>query len=69
VTFRPLDVRQIQEYIERINPLDKAGGYAIQEHGDKIVENVSGSYSNVVGLPIERLKEELSSWVAAGSGI
>jgi septum formation protein len=69
VKFRPLDVRQIQEYIERINPLDKAGGYAIQEHGDEIVENVSGSYSNVVGLPIERLKEELSSWVAAGSGI
>jgi septum formation protein len=69
VTFLPLDVRQIQEYIERINPLDKAGGYAIQEHGDRIVENVSGSYSNVVGLPVERLKEELSSWMAAGGGI
>jgi len=69
VTFRPLDVRQIQEYIERINPLDKAGAYAIQEHGDKIVKNFIGSYSNVVGLPMERLKTELSSWVVAGSGI
>jgi septum formation protein len=69
VKLHPLDVRQIREYIGHVNPLDKAGGYAIQEHGDKIVANVSGSYSNVVGLPIERLKEELSSWVAPGSGI
>ena len=69
VTFRALDVREIREYIDQINPLDKAGAYAIQEHSDKIVENVSGSYSNVVGLPVERLKEELSSWVSAGSGI
>jgi septum formation protein len=64
VRFRALDVREIQDYIRRINPLDKAGGYAIQEHGEKIVEDVSGSYTNVVGLPIERLKAELNSWVA-----
>jgi septum formation protein len=69
VRFRPLDVQQIKDYIQRINPLDKAGAYAIQEHGDKIVENVSGSYTNVVGLPVERLKEELGWWVSGGSGI
>jgi septum formation protein len=69
VTFRTLDVKQIKDYIKQINPLDKAGAYAIQEHGDKIVENVSGSYSNVVGLPMERLKEELSSWAGIGNGI
>lgn len=69
VTFRPLDVREIQAYIGQINPLDKAGAYAIQEHGDKIVKDIAGSYTNVVGLPIERLKEELNSWVAGGSGI
>jgi septum formation protein len=69
VKLRSLDVKQIQDYIEKINPLDKAGAYAIQEHGDKIVENISGSYSNVVGLPVERLKEELSSWAGVGSGI
>jgi len=63
VKFRALDVREIQDYIRRINPLDKAGGYAIQEHGEKIVEDVSGSYTNVVGLPIERLQAELNSWV------
>ncbi len=69
VKFRHLDVKQIQDYISHINPLDKAGAYAIQEHGEIIVENVSGSYSNVVGLPVERLKAELSHWMSDGSGI
>ena len=45
-----------------MNPLDKAGAYAIQEHGDKIVSEISGSFSNVVGLPVEQLKEELNGW-------
>jgi septum formation protein len=62
VTFRPLDERQISDYLSKINPLDKAGAYAIQEHGDLIVSEISGSYSNVVGLPVERLEEELESW-------
>lgn len=62
VKFRLLSARQIRDYLARINPLDKAGAYAIQEHGDKIVESVSGSFSNVVGLPLERLREELARW-------
>jgi septum formation protein len=60
VTFRPLTAGQISEYLSKINPLDKAGAYAIQEHGDKIVAEISGSYSNVVGLPVEKLEEELA---------
>jgi septum formation protein len=64
VTFRPLDIRQIRDYLARINPLDKAGAYAIQEHGDKIVAGISGSFTNVVGLPVERLKDELAAWSA-----
>jgi septum formation protein len=64
VTFRPLTAGQISGYLSKINPLDKAGAYAIQEHGDKIVVEFSGSYSNVVGLPLERLREELSIWQA-----
>ena len=43
--------------------MDKAGAYAIQEHGDKMVAKISGSYSNVVGLPVERLQEELAAWM------
>ncbi len=64
VKFRPLDIHQIRDYLSRINPLDKAGAYAIQEHGDKIVENISGSFSNVVGLPTERLRAEFARWSA-----
>ncbi|HZV34905.1 MAG TPA: Maf family protein [Verrucomicrobiae bacterium] len=62
VTFRHLGVKEIRDYMALINPLDKAGAYAIQEHGDKIVERVSGSLSNVIGLPTERLQQELLMW-------
>ena len=62
MTFRPLTAEQISDYLSKINPLDKAGAYAVQEHGDKIVAEISGSYSNVVGLPVERLGEELAAW-------
>jgi len=62
VTFRRLHLDQIRRYLAKVNPLDKAGGYAIQEDGDEIVKNIHGSYSNVVGLPIERLQEELRQW-------
>jgi septum formation protein len=62
VTFRPLDEAKIQLYLNKVNPLDKAGAYAIQEEGDLIVEKISGSYTNVVGLPVERLREELATW-------
>jgi len=65
VTFRPLTARQIDDYLARVNPLDKAGAYAIQEHGDLIVSEISGSYSNVVGLPIERVGEELKAWASS----
>jgi len=62
VTFRPLDAVKIRRYLTKVDPLDKAGAYAIQEEGDFIVEKISGSYSNVVGLPVERLKAELEAW-------
>lgn len=62
VTFRPLDSVKIRRYLTKVNPLDKAGAYAIQEEGDLIVEKIAGSYSNVVGLPVERLQAELRAW-------
>lgn len=55
VWMQPLSAGQIREYFAKVNPLDKAGAYAIQEHGDGIVHHIEGSYSNVVGLPVERL--------------
>lgn len=65
VTFRPLDAVAIRRYLTKVNPLDKAGAYAIQEEGDLLVEKISGSYTNVVGLPVERLREELRAWPGA----
>ncbi len=62
VTFRPLDAVKIRRYLTRVNPLDKAGGYAIQEQGEQLVEKIAGSYTNVVGLPMERLAAELQTW-------
>jgi septum formation protein len=59
VWMRPLPPAQISDYLAKVNPLDKAGAYAIQEFGEGIVERIDGSYSNVVGLPIERLRATL----------
>ena len=61
VTFRPLDESQIDAYIAKTNPLDKAGSYGIQDYGELIISEISGSYSNVVGLPLERLSAELAA--------
>jgi septum formation protein len=62
VTFRKLHLGQIRRYLAKIFPFDKAGGYAIQEEGDLIMKGIKGSFSNVVGLPVERLREELAAW-------
>jgi septum formation protein len=62
VTFHRLTPDQMMTYFKKVNPLDKAGAYAIQQDGHLIVEKIEGSYSNVVGLPVERLEEELREW-------
>ena len=61
VTFKPLTEEVIREYHSRIQPLDKAGGYAVQEESAMIIEGVEGSWSNVKGLPMERLCAELAA--------
>lgn len=55
VTFLPLDEAAIDGYFARVNPLDKAGAYGIQEHGERIVASYSGSFANVTGLPVEQV--------------
>ena len=57
VTFRTLTSEGIDKYVQDVNVLDKAGAYAIQEHGEDIIESIDGSLTNVIGLPVERLKE------------
>lgn len=54
VYFRSLDDRVIRNYLAKIDPLDKAGAYAAQGDGQDIIEKIEGSYTNVVGLPMEK---------------
>ena len=60
VTFRKLTGSEIENYLSRINPLDKAGGYAAQTDPGSIIETVDGSFSNVVGLPMEKITATLA---------
>ena len=61
VTFAELSSQDIDRYVETGEPMDKAGAYGIQGKGGMFVRSISGSYSNVVGLPmwevIEKMRE------------
>jgi septum formation protein len=57
VSFKNLSAETITAYLQKVEVLDKAGAYAIQEHSDMLVANINGSINNVIGLPIERLIE------------
>jgi septum formation protein len=60
VTFKELTDEEIHYYINKYAPFDKAGGYGIQEWIGFIgIENIEGSYFNVVGLPVHKLYKEL----------
>ena len=52
VSFRKLSRQEIEDYLERENVLDKAGAYAIQGFASVFIPRISGSYSNVMGLPL-----------------
>lgn len=59
VEFKPLAEEDINLYLSLVNVLDKAGSYALQEHGDIIIAKVTGDADNVIGLPVNRLADEL----------
>lgn len=60
VRFAKLDDSEINYYVDKYQPLDKAGAYGVQEWiGYIAVEYISGSYFNIMGLPIQRLYQEL----------
>jgi septum formation protein len=59
VHFRRLNAAQLRAYLERIGPLDKAGAYAAQDDRGEIIDRVDGSFTNVIGLPMEALAEAL----------
>jgi septum formation protein len=57
--MRKLTLKEIDSYVRTKEPLDKAGGYAIQGRGAVLVERIEGDYSNVVGLPLSALADAL----------
>lgn len=61
VKFKKLSDSEINEYVNTGEPMDKAGSYGIQGEAKKFVEKYEGSYSNVVGLPMEKFEEMLKT--------
>lgn len=55
--FKTVNEAEIEAYVKSGEPFGKAGGYAIQGLGSFLVDAIDGDYQNVVGLPVERLKE------------
>jgi septum formation protein len=60
VTMKAYDEATIELYLSRVHTLDKAGGYAIQEQGELLVAGFTGSLTNIVGLPVEEMKQLLT---------
>lgn len=59
VSFYKLDEKEIDDYIETEEPMDKAGAYGIQGFGSKFVKGVNGDYFTIVGFPIAKVYQEL----------
>jgi len=62
VWFLPLRREELDEYVATGEPMDKAGAYAIQGLASKFIQRIDGSYTNVVGLPIELVYQYLRHW-------
>jgi len=64
VSFKRLSMEEIDYYVEKYKPFDKAGAYGVQEWiGYVGVERIEGSYFNVMGLPIHDLYQQLISFI------
>jgi septum formation protein len=61
VHFKELDDATIESYLVRTRPLDRAGAYDIDENGDLLIRGHAGSYANIMGLPVEAVRD----WLAA----
>jgi len=61
VHFKAFTPEIVDEYLSLVHVLDKAGAYAIQEHGEMLVDFIEGPLDNVIGLPCQKLKEALNA--------
>jgi septum formation protein len=68
VHFKNLSPSRLRDYLERVGPLDKAGAYSAQDDQGELIDHVEGSFTNVIGLPMEALNRELERFgeVAVG---
>jgi septum formation protein len=62
VRFRKLSARDITKYLRVVNPIDKAGAYAAQGVGRRIISSITGSVTNVIGLPVEQTIQVLAQF-------
>jgi nucleoside triphosphate pyrophosphatase len=62
VRFHRLTEATIENYVSKVDPLDKAGAYAAQGRGAEIIAKIDGSYTNVVGLPMEKTVAALAKF-------
>ncbi len=60
IVFKPYDRAVIRQYLQNVHVLDKAGAYAIQEHGEMLIERIDGDRNNVVGLPLDAVLKVLN---------
>ena len=64
VLFSKLEEREIEHYVDKYKPFDKAGAYGIQEWIGYIgIEEITGSYFNVMGLPVQSLYKEMKCFI------
>ncbi len=62
VYMYPMSEKEILDYIDTKEPMDKAGSYGIQGRGAEFIKGISGDYNNVVGLPIAHLLHEIKNF-------
>jgi len=62
VTMKSISQETIEQYLDTNAWQGKAGAYGIQDHGDEFVEKIEGSFSNVVGFPMELIRQMLAQW-------
>lgn len=67
VTFRSLSIDEMKNYAATREPYDKAGSYAVQGLGTLFIEKIEGSYTNIMGFPVEKFLTELP--IVAGISI
>ena len=63
VTFRNFSDTELEQYLNNVAVLDKAGAYAIQEHGEIILDKLEGELNNVIGLPIKQVATILHKYL------